>query len=320
MALLAALLVPAALVLSADAKPPLSVFFETQFPYFYEGDPLSVAVTVKNVSEATVENAKGLDLLAGLQVEDARGAKIKKADNVGALLTQPKALEKSAFFGRVLTLNEIFPTLQKAGNYKLSWKGEGADSNSLILHIVERYDPKKDYRAKFETDFGSIVIALNKTAAPRHVRNFVDLVHEGFYNGNQFHRIVPGQAIIGGSPTGDPGAGSGYNLDLEVSDLPIEAGTVVQLRNRETGSMDSGAHIMILAISKPELQGKVTVLGKVVEGLDTVKTLCQVPIVPNRGEAPGSPARPVKPVLIKKATLTEETVKAAGEKPPASKN
>src|SRR5206468_495614 len=96
-------------------------------------------------------------------------------------------------------------------------------------HVVERYDAKKDYRAKFETDFGPIVIQLDKGAAPRHVRNFVDLVRQGFYNGNQFHRIIPGQAIIGGSPTGDPAAGSGYNLDPETSRSPIEARPVKPL-------------------------------------------------------------------------------------------
>ena len=302
---LAALLIPAALALSADAKPPVSIFFETQFPYFYEGDAMPVAMTVKNISEGTVDNSKGLDLMAGLQVEDAKGAKLKKSDTAGILMTQPKALEKSAFFGRVLTLSEVFPGLQKAGNYKLSWQGEGAQANSLILHVVERYDPKKNYRAKFETEFGSFVIDLNKEAAPRHVRNFVDLAREGFYNGNQFHRVIPGQAIIGGSPTGDPAAGSGYNLDPELSEFPTDAGAVVQVRNRETGVMDSGAHIMILGIAKNEMRGRVTVLGKVVEGLDTVKTLCQVPTVQTRGETPGSPARPVKPLLIKKVTVTE---------------
>jgi cyclophilin family peptidyl-prolyl cis-trans isomerase len=318
-AALAALLVPAALALSADTKPPLSVFFETQLPYFYEGDSLPVALTVKNISEGLVDNSKGLDLNGGMQLEDARGAKLKKSETLGVLLTQPKALEKSAFFGRVLALEEIFPAVQKAGNYRLSWKGEGADGNSLILHVVERYDLKKNYRAKFETEFGNFVVDLNKEAAPRHVRNFVDLAREGYYNGNQFHRVLPGQAIIGGSPTGDPAAGSGYNLDPEISELPTDAGTVIQVRNRETGAMDSGSHIMILAISKPELRGKVTVLGKVVEGIDTVKTLCQVPTVKTRGEAPGMPARPVKPLLIKKVTITEVAPKADAAQP-AGKN
>jgi len=273
-------------------------------------------MTVKNVSDGTVDNSKGLDRLAGMQVEDARGAKLKKSETAGILVTQPKALEKSAFFGRVLSLTEIFPGLQKAGNYKLSWKGEGAEANSLILHIVERYDPKANYRVKFETEFGNFVIDLNKEAAPRHVRNFVDLVREGYYNGNQFHRVIPGQAVIGGSPTGDPAAGSGYNLDPELSEVPTDAGTLLQVRNRETGSMDSGAHIMILGIAKPELRGRVSVLGKVVEGMDTIKTLCQVPVVQTRGEAPGTPARPVKPLLIKKVTVTEVP---AAEKP-AGKN
>ncbi|MCI0568229.1 MAG: peptidylprolyl isomerase [Acidobacteria bacterium] len=318
-ATLAALLVPAALALSADAKPPLSIYFETQLPYFYEGDNLPVAMTVKNVTESTVDNSNGLDLLAGLQVEDARGAKLKKSETAGILLTQPKEVEKSAFFGRVLSLNELFPGLQKAGNYRLSWKGEGAEGNSLVLHVVERYDPKKDYRAKFETEFGNFVIALNKEASPRHVRNFVDLVREGYYNGNQFHRVIPGQAIIGGSPTGDPAAGAGYNLDPELSEVPTDAGTMIQVRNRETGAMDSGAHIMILGISKEDMTGRVTVLGKVVEGMDTVKTLCQVPVVQTRGEAPGAPARPVKPLLIKRVTVTE-VAPSPGAAKPAGKN
>ena len=54
---------------------------------------------------------------------------------------------------------------------------------------------------------------------------------------------------------------------------------MVQVRNRETGAMDSGAHFMIPAIAKPDMRGRVTVLGRVVEGLDTVKTICQVPTI-----------------------------------------
>jgi cyclophilin family peptidyl-prolyl cis-trans isomerase len=307
------------------AKRGLDIFFEAQLPYYYEGDDLPVAMTVKNTTEATVDNGKGLDLMGGLMVEDSKGARLKPAEGFGKGITQPASLEQNAFFGRVLPLAKLFPGLQKAGNYKVSWKGEGASSNSLILHIVERYDPKKDYRVRFETDFGSIVIQLNKDAAPRHVRNFVDLVRQGFYNGNQFHRILPGQAIVGGSPTGDLAVGSGYNLDPETSDVPIDAGTVIQVRNRETGAMDSGSHIMILAIAKQDFRGNVSVLGKVVEGMDTVKTICQIPTVKNAGEGPGAPARPVKPVLIKRATLTEATQKvgateAATKKPAAAKN
>jgi peptidyl-prolyl cis-trans isomerase B (cyclophilin B) len=319
----AALAAPAALLSAAETKPPVSVFFETQLPYFYEGDPLPVAMMVKNVSDSTVDNSKEIDLLGGMRVEDARGGKLKPAVGVTSLITQPKALEKSAFFGRIVMVNEIFPGLQKAGNYKLSWKGEGVSSNDLILHVVERYDPKKDYRARIETDFGPIVMEFAKAAAPRHVRNFIDLVRQGFYNGNQFHRILPGTAIVGGSPTGDPAAGAGYNLDPELSDVPMPAGTVIQVRNRETGPMDSGSHFMITAIGKPDMRGRVTVLGHVVEGLDTVKTICQVPTLREADAPPGMPARPVKPILIRKITLSEVTVKESGKeaagKPAAGK-
>jgi len=314
----AALALPAALLGAADTKAPISVFFETQLPYFYGGDPLPVALTVKNISENTVDNSKGLDFLGGIIVEDARSSRLKPAEGLPPLITQPKALEKSAFFGRIILVNEIFPGLQKPGNYKLSWKGDTGNSNDLILHVVERYDPKKDYRARIETDFGSIVIEFAKGTAPRHVRNFIDLVRQGFYSGNQFHRILSGSAIIGGSPTGDPAVGAGYNLDPELSDQPVPAGTVIQVRNRETGPMDSGSHFMITAIGKPDMKGRVTVLGRVVEGLDTVKTICQIPTLREADAPPGMPARPVKQVMIRKITLTEVTPKEA-EKDAAGK-
>ncbi len=309
MALLALVLlaVTAGFPRAAELKTPISVFFETQLPYYYEGDPLPVAVTVKNVSEQNVDNSKGIDLLGGIQVEDARGNKLKPAAGTGPLLSQPPMLEKSAFFGRILAINEIFPGLQKAGNYKLSWKGEGGNSNVLILHVVERYDPKKDYRARIETDFGPIVIDLARGTAPRHVRNFVDLVRQGFYTGNQFHRILPGTAIVGGSPTGDPASGVGYNLDPELSNDPVPAGTVLQVRNRETGAMDSGSNFLITAIAMPDMRGVTTILGHVTEGLDTVKTICQVPTLRETDAPAGAPARPAKQVLIRKITLQDVT-------------
>lgn len=324
MALLAPALlaVTAAFPRTAELKTPISVFFETQLPYYYEGDPLPVAVTVKNVSDKNLDNSKGIDLLGGMTVEDARGTKLKPAEGTGPLISQPPMLEKSAFFGRILTMNELFPALQKAGNYKLSWKGEAGNSNDLILHVVERYDPKKDYRARIETDFGPIVIDLARGTAPRHVRNFVDLVHQGFYTGNQFHRILPGRAIVGGSPTGDPASGVGYNLDPELTDDPVEAGTVLQVRNRETGAMDSGSSFMITAIQMPDMRGRTTILGRVVEGLDTVKTICQVPTMREADAPPGVPARPAKQVLIRKITLqdvTKDTEKAGEKKPEAGK-
>ena len=70
----AALAAPIALLTAAETEPSISVFFETQFPYFYEGDPLPVAMTVKNVSDATVDNSKGIDLLGGFRWKTPRGA------------------------------------------------------------------------------------------------------------------------------------------------------------------------------------------------------------------------------------------------------
>ena len=69
------------------------------------------------------------------------------------------------------------------------------------------------------------------------------------------------------------------------------------------------------AYSRDTYPGVLKALGKVVEGMDTVKSICQVPLLHEQGTPQGAPARPVKPVLMKKVTAMEVTATPA--KPPA---
>lgn len=63
-------------------------------------------------------------------------------------------------------------------------------------------DPKKKYKARMETDKGTMVIELFADKAPKTVNNFVFLAREGFYDGIMFHRVISNFMAQGGDPTG----------------------------------------------------------------------------------------------------------------------
>ena len=76
-------------------------------------------------------------------------------------------------------------------------------------------DPKASYRARIETDLGTIVVRLHADKAPRTVNNFVFLAREGFYDGTIFHRVIKDFMAQGGDPTGTGTGGPGYRFNDE---------------------------------------------------------------------------------------------------------
>ena len=129
------------------------------------------------------------------------------------------------------------------------------------------YSQIKAIEAIIETHEGKIVLDLDFKAAPNTVANFVDLSNKGFYNGLTFHRVIPGFMIQGGDPEGNGKGGPGYTIDDEFSSLKHEAG-VISMANR--GLNTSGSQFFITQTPQHHLDGKHTVFGKVLEGLDVV--------------------------------------------------
>src|SRR5688572_32448927 len=76
-------------------------------------------------------------------------------------------------------------------------------------------DPKKKYKARMETDQGTMVMELFADKAPKTVNNFVFLAHEGFYEGVMFHRVISNFMVQGGDPTGRGSGGPGYKFEDE---------------------------------------------------------------------------------------------------------
>ncbi len=119
---------------------------------------------------------------------------------------------------------------------------------------------------------GEIVLALEKTKAPKTVENFIRLAEQKFYDGTVFHRVLPTFMAQGGSPDGKGAGGPGWTIDLEIDpSLRNVRGAVSMARKRDPNS--AGSQFFIVLEDKSYLDDQYAVFGKVVEGMGVVDTL-----------------------------------------------
>jgi len=157
---------------------------------------------------------------------------------------------------------------------------KGVDHESLIRpapggrrvdyaagHLVR---PTVSPHVYIETVHGTIEIELAVIDAPLTSDNFMTLARRGFYDGLTFHRVVPNYVVQGGDPRNDSEGGPGYTLRDELNELPYLRGTVgMALDWRDTG----GSQFFITHSPQPQLDGRYTVFGRVVAGMEVVDQL-----------------------------------------------
>jgi len=135
-------------------------------------------------------------------------------------------------------------------------------------------DPAVCYHAKIRTSRGDIRLELFAKDAPVTVNNFVFLAKDGFYNGLKFHRVITGFVIQGGCPNGDGRGGPGYRFADEVDSNPHRhVAGALSMANAGPGT--NGSQFFITHTPQPHLDGKHTVFGRVIEGMDTVLSVRQ---------------------------------------------
>jgi peptidyl-prolyl cis-trans isomerase B (cyclophilin B) len=135
-----------------------------------------------------------------------------------------------------------------------------------------KIDAGKIYQVVMETNRGVIQLDLYAEHAPKTVNNFVFLAREGFYDGVSFHRVIPDFVIQGGDPTGTGRGGPGYRFEDEVKGNPLqhERGAISMAN---AGPNTNGSQFFITHSPQPHLNGKHTVFGKVMGGLDVVDSI-----------------------------------------------
>jgi peptidyl-prolyl cis-trans isomerase B (cyclophilin B) len=120
---------------------------------------------------------------------------------------------------------------------------------------------------------GEIVLKFFPDVAPGHVKNFVKLAREGFYNGTTFHRVIPGFMIQGGDPNSKSPdrsshgmGGPGYKVKAEFNSRPHKRGTLSMARANDPDS--AGSQFFICVADAHFLDWQYTVFGEVVSGME----------------------------------------------------
>ena len=157
--------------------------------------------------------------------------------------------------------------------------------------------------AIIETNQGNIVIEFLREAAPNHVKNFIDLSRDGFYDGTLFHRIIPGFMIQGGDPntiSGDPNTwgqgGPEETLDAEFNKIKHNRGIVSMARSADPNS--AGSQFFIVHRDSNSLDEEYTVFGRLVteSSFDTLDKIAAVQT--------GTNDRPIDPEQVKITKIT----------------
>lgn len=144
-------------------------------------------------------------------------------------------------------------------------------------------------KAVFDTSMGEFTIELYADKAPKTVENFVKLAKDGYYDGVIFHRVMDGFMIQGGDPTGTGMGGPGYTIDDEFhDDLKHDSAGILSMAN--AGPDTGGSQFFILLDATPWLDGKHSVFGKVVDGMEIVRQIGKVQV--------GEMDKPLQDVVI----------------------
>ena len=144
----------------------------------------------------------------------------------------------------------------------------GAAKSATPAPQVLKPDPEKLVAVIEMKKGGRIAFEFYPKDAPGTVDNFIKLANKGFYNGLKFHRVIPGFMAQGGDPLGSGMGGPDYTIKDEFNSRKHLKGTVAMAKTLEPDS--AGSQFYICFEPQPSLDGKYTVFGQVIEGIDVV--------------------------------------------------
>ena len=164
-------------------------------------------------------------------------------------------------------------------------------------------------RVKLNTTKGDVVVELFENEAPQATANFVTLVKKGFYDGITFHRVLPQFTAQGGDPNGNGSGGPGYTIRDECRQPNYRHHFRGSLSMAKTAEPDTGGSQFFLTfVQTPHLDGKHTVFGRVIEGIDVLGEL--------QKRNPEAPNPPTADKIIKAEVLRDRGHEYTFEKLP----
>jgi cyclophilin family peptidyl-prolyl cis-trans isomerase/HEAT repeat protein len=187
---------------------------------------------------------------------EAAGASLREALSDPDWAVRRRAAELLVGLDRAAELGAMRPAPTPRGR---------ADYEARAL-VSPAYSPQ----AFIETEKGTIQVELAVLDAPLTVANFLALVRRGYFDAATFHRVVPNFVVQDGDPRGDGEGGPGHTIRDEINTRPYLRGTVgMALDWADTG----GSQWFVTHGPQPHLDGRYTVFGHVVSGVDVVDRL-----------------------------------------------
>ncbi|MEX0675532.1 MAG: peptidylprolyl isomerase [Pirellulales bacterium] len=167
-------------------------------------------------------------------------------------------------------------------------------------------------KVKLETTQGDVVLVLFENEAPNTTANFINLVETKFYDGQTFHRVIPGFMAQGGDPNGDGSGGPGYTIHdecLQENHRNHFRGSLSMAKTPEPNT--AGSQFFITFAPTSHLNGKHTVFGRVVEGMRVLAKLQRTEGVPG---VPGPPDKIIKATVLSKRPHAYRPIKRLDDK------
>lgn len=156
--------------------------------------------------------------------------------------------------------------------------------------------------ALLTTNLGTITVRFFEDKAPNHVANFKKLAREGFYDGTKFHRVIPGFMVQGGCPNTRDGDRSTHGMGgpkervkAEFNDVKHVRGVLSAARTQDPNS--AGSQFFLMVKDSPHLDGQYSAYGQVLEGMDVVDKIVNLP-----RDGRDNPL-PVNPAILEKVEI-----------------
>lgn len=164
---------------------------------------------------------------------------------------------------------DYFQKAEEAG--VLSANGDKHKKEQIVRNEEAKADDLP--RVMLSTNKGDVTLELFENQAPNTVANFIELIESGTYNGLPFHRVIEGFMAQGGDPNGDGTGGPGYNIACECYEEDHREHFTGSLSMAHAGRDTGGSQFFITFAPTPHLDGKHTVFGRVIDGMDVVNSL-----------------------------------------------
>lgn len=289
----------------ANAPGNLVITLEIDEGAAYLKEDLNLKFIFVNRVEPTVTIEPEAFSPTAFTLKDAKGRSAGTPAVVSPETEEPLVVNGFAAAERRVNLSAWYPKLTaKETTWEIVWSHATLALPAMTVRIIKPHDPVKDRFALVETDLGTMKWELMPDLAPQHVRRFVDLARQGYYDGLTFFRYVPGVQADGGAVSADAAGMWDRLMPPEITPEFVPSQWMIgasRPQGSTSSSMTSDSMFFVTLGDSGFMQGSHTFFGRIAEGIEVMARMNQVE---NRGSTGDVRAYLlVKPVTIRSIAI-----------------